>query len=224
MWWFGRAGTLIDTPRRPGRLSGRTEIVLRIKERIIAGQVTCANNGVANAVDKIKAAPNKLKVVIGLPLPVTQAGFPISTHRTLAWHNMRKQIHIAVYGKPHHEGGAFDLFQLISLKSIRLAEIKFSHNYRGCSMSKAPKSLASKVDAIEARVRAIESELSFLRGFNARLEHAAMREASTPRIAASWFRWPRLQRCAAGPRRRSSTGATTARSASPMLTASGRST
>ena len=44
-------------------------------------------------------------------------------------------------------------------------------------MSKAPKSLAAKVDAIEARVRAIESELTFLRGFNARLEHAAMREA-----------------------------------------------
>ena len=39
-------------------------------------------------------------------------------------------------------------------------------------MSKAQKSLAAKVDALEARVRAIESELTFLRGVNARPEGA----------------------------------------------------
>jgi len=44
-------------------------------------------------------------------------------------------------------------------------------------MSKAPKSLAAKVDALEARVRAIESELTFLRGVNAQPERAATREA-----------------------------------------------
>ncbi len=44
-------------------------------------------------------------------------------------------------------------------------------------MSKAPKSLAAKVDALEARVRAIESEVTFLRAVNARLEHAVTRKA-----------------------------------------------
>ena len=46
-------------------------------------------------------------------------------------------------------------------------------------MSKAPKSLATKVEALEARVRAIESELISLRDVNSQLERAAMREAST---------------------------------------------
>jgi hypothetical protein len=41
-------------------------------------------------------------------------------------------------------------------------------------MSKPPKSLAAKVDALEARVRAIESELASLRDVNARPERAAM--------------------------------------------------
>jgi hypothetical protein len=44
-------------------------------------------------------------------------------------------------------------------------------------MSKAQKSLAAKVDALEARVRAIETELTFLRGVNARPERPVMREA-----------------------------------------------
>ena len=44
-------------------------------------------------------------------------------------------------------------------------------------MSKAQKSLAAKVDALEARVRAIESELTFLRDVNARRERAVMRKA-----------------------------------------------
>ena len=45
-------------------------------------------------------------------------------------------------------------------------------------MSKAQKSLAAKVDALEARIRAIESELTFLRDVNARRERAVMRKAS----------------------------------------------
>jgi len=44
-------------------------------------------------------------------------------------------------------------------------------------MSKAPKSLAAKLDALEARVRAIESELALLRDGNTQLERAAMHEA-----------------------------------------------
>ena len=44
-------------------------------------------------------------------------------------------------------------------------------------MSKAQKSLAAKVDALEARVRAIESELTLLRDVNVRPERAVMRKA-----------------------------------------------
>ena len=44
-------------------------------------------------------------------------------------------------------------------------------------MSKVQKSLAAKVDALEARVRAIESELTSLRDVNVRPERAVMRKA-----------------------------------------------
>ena len=65
-----------NNPCRLNGLNGRTptEIVDRRKERILPGSSgspadDCANTGVANAVDNIKAAPTNLKLVIRLLLP-----------------------------------------------------------------------------------------------------------------------------------------------------------
>ena len=62
-----------NNPCRLNGLNGRTEIVDRRKERIMPGSsgspaADCANTGVANAVDNIKAAPTNFKLVIRLLL------------------------------------------------------------------------------------------------------------------------------------------------------------